>query len=93
MNTTFHGNRHFSSLLLASSLVLLAGCATTGSGGANVTVSNPAHMTQSGFLTDYAKLKTAPVGDGVECWRQPDLNAQNYNKVMFSRIVVSLAPP
>ena len=93
MKTTFHDNRRFSGLLLASSLALLAGCATTGSGGANVTASDPARMTQSGFLSDYAKLKTAPVGDGIECWRQPDLNAQNYSKVMFSRIVVSLAPP
>ena len=80
-------------LLAASSLALLGGCATMGSSGANVTASDPTRMTKSGFLSDYAKLKKAAVGDGLECWRQPNLNAQNYNKVMFSRIVVSLAPP
>ena len=93
MKTTLGNHRYISGLLLASTLTLLAGCATTGSGGANVTASDPTRMTKSGFLSNYAKLKTAPVGDGVECWRATNLNAKDYNKVMFSRIVVSLAPP
>ena len=86
-------DRRILNLLVASSFALLTGCATTGSGGTNVTASDPTRMTKSGFLSNYAKLKTAPVGDGLQCWRVPDLNAKNYDKVMFSRIVVSLAPP
>jgi DNA invertase Pin-like site-specific DNA recombinase len=57
---------------------VLAGCASTDPGasgvlgsGTGVTVSDP---TRSGFLTDYARLKPAPVGDGVECWRAADLD-------------------
>ena len=83
------------SLLVLSGCTLLSGCATNGSmgNGANVTASDKARMTKSGFLSDYAQLKPAAVGDGIECWRKPNLNAQNYDKAMFSRIVVSLAPP
>lgn len=83
------------SLLVLSGCTLLSGCATTGSSGngANVTASDKTRMTKSGFLSDYAQLKPAAVGDGLECWRAPNLNARNYDKAMFSRIVVSLAPP
>ena len=92
MKKTFRGHRPLPGLLLASALTLLAGCATTGSSGTNVTASDSTRMTKSGFLSNYAKLKPAAVGDGLECWRKPNLNAQNYKQAMFSRIVVSLAP-
>lgn len=75
---------------------LLAGCApdtaVMGS-GTDVTASYQAGMTQSGFLSDYARLKPTSWGQGVECWRADGLNAASYDKVLVSRIVVSLAPP
>lgn len=82
-------------LLAFSSFTLLSGCATDGDmgNGANVTASDKTRMTKSGFLSNYAQLKPAPGGDGVQCWRTPKLDVKNYDKAMFSRIVVSLAPP
>ncbi|MDH3289117.1 MAG: DUF3313 domain-containing protein [Betaproteobacteria bacterium] len=71
---------------------LLAGCQTPGSGTA-VTASDKTRMTQSGFLSDYARLKPVPWGEGIECWHDPNLKPKNYDKVLVSRIVVSLAPP
>jgi len=74
---------------------LLAGCASDPSlmgSGADVTASDKARFTHSGFLSDYARLKPTPWGEGIECWRQPTLDAQSYNMVLISRIVVSLAP-
>ena len=77
--------------------LLLTGCETTNgpsaSGGSFVTATDTAQMTRSGFLTDYARLRPTSWGNGVECWRDPTLNARKYTKVLFSRIVVSLAPP
>ncbi|MFT3849959.1 MAG: DUF3313 domain-containing protein [Propionivibrio sp.] len=49
-------------------------------------------MTKTGFLSNYGALKTQPWSDGIECWRAPGLNAQKYDKVLISRIVVSIAP-
>lgn len=61
--------------------------------GTNITASDKSRMTESGFLTDYKSLRPSPVGDGVECWRSPSLDAKKYDKLMISRIVVSIAPP
>ncbi len=75
---------------------LLAGCETTGSmfgSGADVTASDPTRMTRSGFLSDYGRLQPTAWGQGIECWRIPDLDAKRYGKVLISRIVVSIAPP
>ena len=75
---------------------LLAACATDGSmlgNGTSITASDKTRMTKSGFLSDYARLQTTPWGDGIECWRAPNLNAKDYDKIMISRIVVSIAPP
>jgi hypothetical protein len=47
-------------------------------------------MTQSGFLSDYARLKPTSWGEGVECWRDPNLDAARYDKILVSRILVSL---
>jgi len=68
---------------------LLAGCGST---GGNVTVSDTARLTRSGFLSDYERLKRVPVGDGAECWRATDVEFKNYDKVLISRIVVSIKP-
>ena len=76
---------------------LLSGCAADGSfsfgGDTSVTVTDSARMTRSGFLTDYAQLKPNPALGGIECWRDPNLDAKKYDKIMISRIVVSIAPP
>jgi len=74
---------------------LLTGCASDPSAqgnGMSITASDPTRMTRSGFLSDYARLKSTRWGDGMQFWSEPNLNASNYNKVLVSRIVVSLAP-
>jgi len=74
---------------------LLSGCAMdnpTSDASVNVTASDKTRLTKSGFLSDYAQLKPAAWGDGIECWRTPKFDAKNYDKVLFSRIFVSLAP-
>jgi hypothetical protein len=76
--------------------LLLGGCETTNGSGASasdVTASDASRLTRSGFLTDYARLKPMPWGNGIECWREPHLNAAQYTKILVSRIVVSIAPP
>jgi hypothetical protein len=70
----------------------LAGCQTTGdvptaSGG--VTASDPSLMTRSGFLTDYERLHPVE-GYDVKCWRADNLDAKQYDKILISRIVVTL---
>lgn len=72
---------------------LLAGCATENTllgSGTTTVASDKTHMTQSGFLSDYARLKPTPWGEGVECWRDPNLDAARYDKILVSRILVSL---
>ncbi len=72
---------------------LLAGCAPDSAvlgSGAGTVASDKTHLTQSGFLTDYARLQPTPWGNGLECWRDARLDAKNYDKVLVSRIVVSL---
>ncbi len=81
--------------LIAVATLLLAGCASDPSllgNGMNVTVSDPARLTRSGFLTDYARLKPTRWGEGLECWQESNLDARRYSKIMVSRIVVSFAP-
>lgn len=84
-----------SPVLLALAMALLAGCASDNSlmgSGTAVTASDPTRFTRSGFLSDYSRLKTASWGDGIECWRVPTLDARRYDKVLVSRILVSLVP-
>lgn len=82
-------------ILALATTALLAGCATEQSAlgnGTTITASDPARMTKSGFLSDYARLKPTKWGEGIQCWSEPNLKASNYNKVLISRIVVSIAP-
>ncbi len=65
---------------------------TKSNGGAAVTVTDPRRLTQSGFLTNYERLKPTDKGNGVECWRDTGVDPKKYDKVMISRIVVSLKP-
>ncbi len=87
---------HFTSASLIFLVVTaLSGCAGDQSalgGGTNITVSDSARMTQSGFLSDYGRLKATKWGEGIQCWSEPNLKASSYNKVLVSRIVVSFAP-
>lgn len=83
-------------IVVVAACTLLSGCATDNAGsggGVNVTVSDKTRLTQSGFLSDYTQLKPTSWGDGIECWRDPRIDAKNYDKLLLSRIVVSLAPP
>lgn len=82
--------------LIASAFALTAGCQTYDAAlgsGTGVTASDAARLTRSGFLSDYARLKPNPQLGGIECWRDPRLDAARFDKVLVSRIVVSLAPP
>jgi hypothetical protein len=83
----------------AAGALLLAGCASTDSAvstvmgsGTGVTATDPARLTKSGFLSDYPRLKPAPWGEGIQCWREANLDAKGYDKVMISRMVVTLKP-
>jgi len=92
---TFAGSR-LSICLVAGAAMLLSGCqaynAALGS-GAEVTATDVARLTNSGFLSDYARLAPVPGLNGIQCWRDPKLDAKKFDKVLVSRIVVSLAPP
>jgi hypothetical protein len=79
-------------------VALLAGCATSTTSstsssalgsGTGVTVTDASRLTRTGFLKDYGRLKATPESGGLECWRDPGLDARKYDKVLISRIVVS----
>jgi hypothetical protein len=57
-----------------------------------VTVTDPRRLTRAGFLTDYDRLKKTDWGNGIECWRDAGFDGRKYDKVMVSRILVSLKP-
>jgi hypothetical protein len=81
--------------LALAGTVLLGGCAATDSllgSGTSVTASDPSRFTRSGFLSDYARLKPVSWADGIECWREPRLDAKRFDKVMIARMTVSLKP-
>jgi hypothetical protein len=76
---------------------IVGGCASTNEGavlgdGTTVTASDSTRMTQSGFLSDYGRLKQAPFGDGIQCWRAPEFDAKAYDQVLISRVLVTLKP-
>jgi hypothetical protein len=85
--------------LAVAAAVLAAGCASTDTtvssvmgSGTGVTASDPTRVTKSGFLSDYARLKPVAWAEGIQCWRDPNLDAQKYDKVLISRITVKLKP-
>jgi hypothetical protein len=82
-------------ILTLTAALLAGGCATDsnpfGSGTA-VTASDPTRLTQSGFLSNYGRLKPVDWADGIECWRAPDLDARRFDKVLISRMTVTLKP-
>lgn len=71
----------------------LAGCKTYEAAlgtGENVTAIDSARLTQSGFLTNYAKLKPVAAMQGIECWRDTRFDPKKYKKIQITPIVVSL---
>jgi len=80
-------------VLMASGLV---GCKTYESvlgSGENVTATDSARLTQTGFLTNYTKLKPIAAMQGIECWRDTRFDPKSFKKIYLAPIVVSLVPP
>ncbi len=74
----------------------LSGCKTYEAAlgtGASVTAIDSARLTQSGFLTNYAKLKSVVAMQGIECWRDTRFEPKKYKKIQITPIVVSLTAP
>jgi len=94
VNKTYKKLPQWSLGLALAGVVLLSGCASSGVMGtdADVTASEPSRLTHSGFLSDYARLKPVSWAEGIECWRDPDINAAKYDKLLISRMVVTLKP-
>ncbi|HQU80521.1 MAG TPA: DUF3313 domain-containing protein [Azonexus sp.] len=93
---TASGKRIAGFCLIAGAITLAAGCQTYDAAlgsGTGVTVTDAARLTRSGFLSDYARLKPVAALNGIECWRDPRLDAKRFEKVLVSRIVVSMAAP
>jgi hypothetical protein len=87
--------RGFGICLIAGATALFTGCQTYNEAlgsGTSVTATDSARLTHSGFLSDYARLKPVAALDGIECWHDPKLDPKRFDKVLVSRIVVSLAP-
>jgi len=96
-NKLVAGGRCFVRSSLATLLVLgLFGCKAYDSAlgsGENVTAIDTARLTQSGFLTNYAKLKPVAAMQGIECWRDTRFDPKKYKKIQITPIVVSLVAP
>jgi hypothetical protein len=78
--------------LMSGHAVAASEAAASNSEGTAVTVTDPRRLTRSGFLSNYDRLKKADWGNGIECWRDAGLDAKKYDKVMISRIVLSIKP-
>jgi hypothetical protein len=95
IDTSAAAMRRIGSVAFAGA-VALAGCASTDSSlfgsGTDVTASDPSRLTQSGFLSDYKRLAPVPWAEGIQCWRKPDLDARKFDKVLVSRMTVTLKP-
>lgn len=81
---------------LALAVAALTGCQTSEAplgDGTNVTAIDSARLTQSGFLSDYARLKPSAEMQGIECWRDTRFEPKKYTKIQLSPIVVSLVGP
>jgi uncharacterized protein DUF3313 len=70
--------------------ILLAGGYAHAATGTGITASDTSKMTSSGFLSDYKRLSKVAAADGMQCWRQADVDAKQFDKVMITRILVTL---
>jgi hypothetical protein len=90
------GSRRWALASALAAAVLAAGCASTDANlfgsGTSVTASDPTRLTKSGFLSDYKRLAPVSWEEGIQCWRKPDLDAKKYDKVLISRMTVTLKP-
>lgn len=104
MKTPLHDAPNVTAAVITFVIVLLlAGCQTApalgtataagGAGtGAGVTASDAALATHSGFLTDYGRLASMSGGDGVRCWKRSDVAWKTFDKVLITRMQVTLKP-
>ncbi len=95
MTTMTAMTRPWIPLLALTAAMFASGCATDSSplgSGTGVTASDTSRMTRSGFLSDYGRLAPVPWGEGIQCWRKPDLDAKKFDKVLISRMTVTLKP-
>ncbi len=75
--------------------VFLTGCSSSGGlggSGADVVASDASAISRTGFLSDYARLRPAPGGEGMLCWRDASVDWKRYDKVLIERIQVYLKP-
>ena len=91
--------RRWAQGLAVAGTLLLAGCASPDAllsdamgSGTGVTASDPSRLTHSGFLSDYARLQPVSWSDGIQCWREPNLDARKYDRVLIARMTVMLKP-
>lgn len=61
-------------------------------GGTGVTASDATLATHSGFLTDYGRLSLVPGSDGARCWKQPGVAWKGYDRLLITRMQVTLKP-
>jgi hypothetical protein len=83
-------------LFAVAGICLLAGCQTYDTvmgSGADVTATDSKRLTRSGFLSDYERLAPVAANDNIACWRDRRIDFKKYDKVLISRIVVSLSQP
>ncbi len=86
-------------VVVACTPALLGGCASprvaapaAEAAGSWLPKHPRSNVARVGFLTDYARLRPCQAGGGMLCWRSPDVNWKRYDKVMFERIQVYIAP-
>jgi hypothetical protein len=95
--TLFVRNRLVVGVILCALVTgALTGCKTYEAAlgtGENVTAIDSARLTQSGFLTNYARLKPVAAMEGIECWRDMRFDPKKYKKIQIEPIVVSLKAP
>ena len=79
--------------------LLVGGCASSGPGsgasnsgtaGTVASIATTENVRRFGFLSDYAGLQPVAGSGGWLCWRNPDENWKQYDKVLFERIQVAL---
>ncbi len=96
VTTTTRARRGPALALTLGCTLLALGCASTDSSvmgsGTGVTASDPTRFTKSGFLSDYGRLKPVAWAEGIQCWRAADADMKRYDKVLITRMEVTLKP-
>jgi hypothetical protein len=81
-------------VLPMAAAILVAACASPDMGGNSIVASDNtrAKVANVGFLSEPARLRPAPGGEGFLCWRQADVNWKRFDKIMIERIQVYITP-